>query len=160
MQRVNDDDVTMTDDYCYLYQGAPFTGIAERILNGQRVSEYTYRNGSRAGRGRVWDYEEGYLKQDAIYSGNAIHGMDQCWYENGRRKSLQKIEHGVCTKGITWDQFGQIVDIYVLDESDRLFDILQSSRILYERDLALSEAQAAREARLEDELDAFIEANT
>lgn len=60
--RVNEDDITMTDDYCYHFEGQPFTGIGVHAIDGRVISEISYRNGMRAGRARFYDAEEGYLK--------------------------------------------------------------------------------------------------
>ena len=158
MLRINDDDLTMTDDYCYLYQGGAFTGIAVRTFEGQVLSEYTYHNGARAGRCRTWDYEEGYLERDAFMRGNALHGMAQEWYEFGQRKSLKQYEHGICTRGLTWDQFGNVVEVYRLTEADPLHRTLELSRGLYASEVVFrTDEDAALTARLEAELDDLMQ---
>jgi len=135
---INDDDLGMNDGYCYLYLDKPFTGIAIIKVQGKFVSEIPYRDGTQYGPTRFWDFEEGYLEQKTYYSGSSIHGIDEQWYENGIRKSLQLFEHGVCCKGITWNQFGEIVEIFEIVSEDDNFELLQKYRKLYPEELDLS----------------------
>jgi hypothetical protein len=161
--RVNENQITKTEDYCYLYQGKPFTGIGLDYISGRLIRETKYFDGMKHGVEKIWDYEQGALVKEVCYRKNSTHGILQCWYINGQRKSLEYIEFSIRTKGVIWNQFGEIVDIFVLEEDDSLFQNLVLSKATYYLEpqetkdtYKLNEAELKRLNELEKELDELI----
>ena len=46
MKQIDWQDLVMTDDYEYLHEGLPFTGVAVRVIYGVKVEESTFSLGS------------------------------------------------------------------------------------------------------------------
>ena len=132
--RVDRKQLRMTEDYCYLYQDKPFTGIGLTSSRAKLIKETEYNDGARHGWDKTWDFDSGALVRQAWYMQNTRHGIEQCWYINGKRKSLELYEHGIRSKGVIWNQFSEIIEIYTLDEMDSLYEQLKLSREIHKKE--------------------------
>ena len=56
-------------------------------------------------------------------TGVLVSPFEEEWYDNGVRKSLSYSEHGIKIKGVVWDQLQNLVEVYVLDESDTMHSL-------------------------------------
>ena len=105
--------------------------------------------------------DEGSLKSEEYLRRNVLHGMSRHTYEFGQIKSLEMYEHGICMKMMVWDQFGTVVERYVLDDDPalaeirRLYDALGKDEPAYApdpQDRATLEAwEAVLDSALRDE---------
>jgi antitoxin component YwqK of YwqJK toxin-antitoxin module len=104
--------LTMTEDYVYLYQGQPFTGLAYETYQGRRLSETHYEQGFKQGLARRWYPGTELLYYELAYVQNVLHGTNRKWYENGQLKIESQEEQGVTLWRKTWDQQGELIEDY------------------------------------------------
>ena len=128
MHEIDANDLVMTEDYEYLHQGQPFTGVAVATLNGHRLTEEHFEDGCKHGVSRRWFEDSDQLQSERWYRENTMHGISRDWYESGQLKSESHDEHGITVKRTTWNQFGEVVEEYVLSSDDALHEILQMRR--------------------------------
>lgn len=102
----------MTEDYEYLYQGRPYTGLAYKDYRGKRLHETRYENGYKQGLARRWYPDSEQIFYEYHYDHNSLHGINREWYENGQLKTESHEEHGETISSTTWDQHGEVVETY------------------------------------------------
>ena len=129
---IDDDDLLYrVEDGAYLYDGEPFTGIAQgHTSDGALVSEIAYVNGVQEGLARHW-YPSGGLLSEEHYLNNSAHGPSREWYENGQLKRDSEYEHAVLVREMAWDENGALTEDFVLSEGDPMFKTLQDFREIY-----------------------------
>lgn len=127
---VDDSEITMTEDYEYLYQGEPFTGIAVEYYEGFLLGEENYRDGMLHGLAKRWHLESEQLASLKSYENNAVVGVRKEWYESGQLKLEEEIEEGIALRRTVWDQFGDVVEEYRVEEDEDpfLYELLQLKR--------------------------------
>jgi antitoxin component YwqK of YwqJK toxin-antitoxin module len=129
MNRVNADEIELTNDYVYLWDGRPFTGIAFELDDHENiVSEIEFRNGLQMGTTRAY-YPKGRLKREAQYENATLHGFARDWNEEGLVTSEEEYERGICIRRKTRDSTGNLSISYELKETDPQFEILRLLRM-------------------------------
>jgi antitoxin component YwqK of YwqJK toxin-antitoxin module len=128
MQRVNVSEIEFTDDFCYRYEGAPFTGVAEEYeRDGRLKCEMSFVNGIQEGISREWS-STGILISETAYRNNTLHGRRLDWRENGTKESEKIYEFGICVESKEWDEKGTLVREFHLEESDPQYALLRKFR--------------------------------
>lgn len=128
MNRVNTDLIEFTDDYVYLFNGQPFTGIGyETNDQGLVISEMEFQSGMQHGTTRGF-YPSGQVKREAQYQHNTLDGFVRDWSENGVLEREEEYEKGVCVRRKVVDSSGQLVLSYELSENDPQYETLQLLR--------------------------------
>lgn len=128
MNRVNVAFIDLTDDYLYVMNGQPFTGIAyEPNDDGVIISEIEFRNGVQAGITRGF-FPTGVMKRESEYEYNTLHGFAREWNEEGVLESECEYERGICLRRRMLDSTGQLTLYYELQEGDPQFATLQLLR--------------------------------
>lgn len=128
MLEIDDALIEVTEDYTYLYQGEPFTGIGHVKLDGQLIRETTYLQGAKEGLERDWDVDTGQLLSEQNFVNNVPEGLSQSWYENGQLKSQMENELGITVRRKVWDQQGNLVEDYTLEPTHYLYKLLEMKR--------------------------------
>ncbi|QVL30218.1 hypothetical protein KIH39_15300 [Telmatocola sphagniphila] len=128
MIRVNTDLIEFTDDYVYLLDGKPFTGVGyETDDDGVIRLEIEFQSGMQHGITREF-YPTGQLKREAQYQQNTLDGIVIEWDETGVLEREEAYERGVCLRRKARDLTGQLSVCYELNENDPLFSTLQLLR--------------------------------
>jgi antitoxin component YwqK of YwqJK toxin-antitoxin module len=128
MTRVNTDVIEFTDDYVYLLNGQPFTGIGfETNDNGVVISEMEFQNGMKHGTTRGF-YPTGRVKREVHYQHNTLDGFVRDWSEDGLMEREEEYEKGICVRRKALDSSGQVALSYELSESDPQHMTLQLLR--------------------------------
>ena len=128
MIRVNVDLIEFTDDYVYLLNGQPFTGVGyETNDNGVVISEMEFQNGMQHGTTRGF-YPTGRVKREAQYQANTLDGFVRDWDEDGVLEREEEYEKGVCIRRKAIDASGQLALSYELSEKDPQYRTLQLLR--------------------------------
>lgn len=128
MLRVNTDLIEFTEDYVYLLDGKPFTGVGyETNDDGAIISEMEFQNGMQHGTTRGF-YPTGQIKREAQYQHNTLDGLVRDWDETGVLEREDEYERGVCVRRKSRDSSGQLSVCYQLDENDPQFTTLQLLR--------------------------------
>ena len=129
MLKINDDDLEYNPETgLYHYQDTPFTGQAVEYFPDNTLSyEATFKNGLKDSIQKRW-YPSGIL--DAVYHSlkGGGHGTNQEWYESGKIRKEEIIEFGVIIQTTEWDERGNVIEKYVLRESDPVHRILHVRR--------------------------------
>jgi hypothetical protein len=124
---VNIDDVVLVDDL-YEYQDRPFTGRArEYSPDGVLIGELDFVDGMLDGDSRGW-YPSGQLKDEEHFRANGRHGLAKEWYESGKAKRETLFEHSIVVRDREWDENGNVIRDYVLDENAPQFKRLEARR--------------------------------
>ena len=128
MIRVNTDLIEFTDDYVYLLDGQPFTGIGyEANDDGEIISEMEFQDGMQHGVTKGY-HLAGQVKREAHYKYNTLDGFVRDWDDAGLLEREEEYEMGVCIRRKTRDSSGYLQISYELSESDPLFNTLQLIR--------------------------------
>ncbi|TNE51172.1 MAG: hypothetical protein EP343_03535 [Deltaproteobacteria bacterium] len=129
-KHVSMSDLHMTEDYEYLHEGKPYTGVAIEHFEGHPLHEMTFLNGLAHGPERRWYPESAQLRSAHTNINGAAEGEKRVWYENGQRKSVAMIEEGILITQTVWNQQGEVVEEYRVedDEDPFLFELLQMRR--------------------------------
>ena len=110
------------------WEGKPFTGIAYDLMpDGHVWSELEYVDGREEGIGRTW-YPSRQVKHDITYRHGGRHGPEREWFENGKLKSETIFEHTINVKKRVWDEQGNLIRDFQLDEEDPNYAILELYR--------------------------------
>jgi antitoxin component YwqK of YwqJK toxin-antitoxin module len=130
MTRVNADD--LVDDYpgytFMTWKEEPFTGIGfEATDDGHIISETTYANGIEDGPERSW-YWNGQLESEGANKGNRPHGFFKEWHESGKLKAEGLIELGSLIWRKEWDEEGNLVYDFKIEDHPNRLKALKSSR--------------------------------
>jgi antitoxin component YwqK of YwqJK toxin-antitoxin module len=114
------------DDYVYLYQGKPFSGVAyDNRPDGRLWSEQTLYAGVPDGPTRVW-HENGALKLEKYFKLGRLHGPLKEWNADGTPLSEAVYELGICIERRTWT--GGAVTEYRIDPTSVEFRKLEAAR--------------------------------
>src|SRR5262245_39507963 len=118
MIKVSTDDIEFTDDYTYLWNGQPFSGIGIELDEvGTLVSETEFQDGMQHGTTRSY-YPSGRVKREAQFENNTLHGFLRDWAEDGLLEREEEYERGVCIRRKLRDQAGELSLCYELNEND------------------------------------------
>jgi len=148
--RLSREQLQLSEDHVYLHAGRRFTGVAVDTDGGRRIGETTFRSGVRHGIAREWDPISGALIRETHYRGSVAHGIVESWFESGRRRSIEFLERGVRTKGVVWNEAGEVVEQFRLTKAHSNFEVLQKHRDWLGGDIEpLDGAQRAKEAGLD-----------
>lgn len=128
--RVESHQITMTEDYEYLYAGEPFTGTGFKIYKDLILHETNYVMGAKSGLARRWYPESTQLYYELFYRNNSLHGMQKYWYAYGQRKSFQIMDSGILVKGVVWNQSCEVVGVYRISERDWTLRLLSKGNQL------------------------------
>jgi antitoxin component YwqK of YwqJK toxin-antitoxin module len=117
----------------YLLAGEPFTGFVFDLHdNGQLEVEQEFRDGFASGAARNY-FESGNLEEESHWRGGVYHGLRRTWHQNGQLASEELFEWGGVLSRKRWDETGELVEDYWLQESDPEFATQQLYRSLYGR---------------------------
>lgn len=119
------------EDGLILLDGQLFTGISKRFYKGFPLSEFTYKKGKRNGLGRGWYVDTDALQFEYNYQNGTLHGSCREWYEMGQKKSITFYEMGVTIEKKVWDQFGQLVKEYHIENDPSMLKTLHQFRQIY-----------------------------
>jgi len=135
MTRVPNDSLVFKEGMMLL-DGVPFTGIGE-VLDATRglIAEYEYRNGLKWGESRVW-YSPGVRFQQGLFFMGTGHGKHREWYRNGTLKKELDYDLGYVVRRKVWDEDGDLIEDYKLQESEPKYESLQKFRKHYQDILA------------------------
>jgi antitoxin component YwqK of YwqJK toxin-antitoxin module len=130
MARVNIDN--LIDEYpgytLMTWEGKPFTGIGfEMAGDGHVISETTYIEGVEDGPERSWHWN-GKLESEGANKGNRPHGFFKEWHESGLLKAEGLIELGSLIWRKEWDEEGNLIYEYKIEEHPNRLKALKSSR--------------------------------
>jgi antitoxin component YwqK of YwqJK toxin-antitoxin module len=110
------------------FNGILFTGIAvEYYPNGTPLSEVEHINGLRSGWTREW-YQNGQIKLEQYFIRTVLDGIFREWHENGKLKTEKKVEEAIVVESKEWNQKGELLSEFNMDESHSLYTLLKSSR--------------------------------
>ena len=96
-------------DFCpdgerLLLDGVPFTGVAiHEASGGPFRGEEEYQDGVQHGVARVWWLPTGKLNHEQEWVRGQPHGTSRGWFPDGRLRSEEVYEGGVCVRRRTWD---------------------------------------------------------
>lgn len=127
MQRVDLDRIEFADDYRYLLNGVPYTGIGVEAVDGRAVCEMEFQNGIQQGTTREF-HENGRLRREAQYRNNALHGVVREWSDEGLLQLEEEYEFGVCTCRRMESPKGGMDIIYSIDKNSQQYSLLQLLR--------------------------------
>jgi antitoxin component YwqK of YwqJK toxin-antitoxin module len=128
MSRVNSHDLEFTNDYLYLLDGHPFTGIGvEYSERGNVLSEIEFRSGMQHGKSCSF-FPSGKLRREAHYENNTLHGTVREWDSSGGLVCEEVYERGICIRKSALDSSGSLTTYYEISEADPQFEILQLVR--------------------------------
>lgn len=128
--------VSMARDGLHYCDGQPFTGIAyTEYPDGTPRSESEYREGLVWGRSRSW-HKNGAPSDESHFFRDVLHGVAREWSPEGVLVSEVVCEYGITLSERTWDERGNLVEEYQLQETDADFATLQEFRRLYGDDPA------------------------
>ncbi len=123
--------VSFAQDGLYYCDGAPFTGITHtEYPDGTPRSETEYREGLVWGRSRSW-HANGALSDESEFFRDVLHGVAREWSPGGVLVSELVCEYGITISERKWDEQGQLLEEYRLQETDSDFERLQERRRLY-----------------------------
>lgn len=115
----------------YTYHGIPFTGVAFTVgRSGALESETEYRDGLRNGVKRAW-HADGSPAAEGTFRDDGLHGTYREWHPNGRLAVEQAGEHGILLSEKKWNEQGQLVTEYAIEEEGGDWQSLQLRRKLY-----------------------------
>src|SRR5947209_5600931 len=103
--RIQEGELDFDEDLA-LYEGRPFTGIAEcSNANESLLRQAYYRDGFEEGTCRDW-YPNGQIKLEWFAVRGTIHGKSTEWHDNGAPKSVASYIHGVEISYEEWSPSG------------------------------------------------------
>ncbi len=130
MKRVPNDSLTF-EEGTMLLDGVPFTGIGEiPDATGGLIGEYEYRDGLKWGKSRTW-YSPGVRFQEGRYFMGTGHGKHREWYRNGELKKETDYELGYVVRKKVWDEDGNLVEDYEIQETEPKYKSLEKFRKHY-----------------------------
>lgn len=113
------------------FQGKPFTGLGfETMDDGRTISETTYVDGAETGPYRTW-YLNGQLESEGESRLNRLHGFFKEWHESGQLKAEGLIELGTLIWRKDWDEEGNLIEDYKIEDYPSRLKSLKSSRSLF-----------------------------
>lgn len=119
-----------------LLDGVPYTGIGEVLDDGGGlIGEYEYRDGLKWGRSRTW-YSPGVRFQDGLFFMGTGHGQHREWYRDGSLKKELIYELGYVVRRKQWDEDGDLIEDYEIQESESKYKSLEKFRKHYEEVVA------------------------
>ena len=134
LSRYTTEQLDYPGDGLHYLHGKPFTGILEfRWEDGGLEAEEEYKDGLLSGRRRAW-HTSGQLQEEAECAWGVYHGRRSEWHEGGQVAAEELYEFGIKTRGTRWDEAGQIVEEFVLSETDPSYRILELSRSAFSDD--------------------------
>jgi antitoxin component YwqK of YwqJK toxin-antitoxin module len=135
MKRVPEKALDYTDDGYYCLDEQPFTGVGFSLhKEGWLEMETEYRDGTEWGMRRQW-YAPNKLLEEVRMRAGVVHGKERRWHPNGKLKEESDCEFGITLTRKTWDEEGNLVEDFKLNETDTNFASLQKMRELYKDDL-------------------------
>lgn len=137
MQRVNIDDIdieyTRSGSPVYTWQGKPFTGIAYELNSaGKLINETSYVDGIEDGSEKLW-YPNGQSESVIEVKWNRPHGKFQHWYEDGKIKYEGICELGYVVKRKEWDNKGNLLNEYSIENEPEKYKELLREREIFKR---------------------------
>lgn len=110
-----------------LFNGKPFSGIAfENNLDGT-VNEVMMVNGIENGICKEW-YASGNIKSEGHLYNNIAHGIWWTWNKEGSLTKERIFEFGILVKEKIWDEQGELLSAFEIDENHPKFFSLQIYR--------------------------------
>jgi antitoxin component YwqK of YwqJK toxin-antitoxin module len=135
MKRVPEDSLDYPGDGYYYLDEKLFTGIGFSLNeDGWLEMETEYRAGAQWGMKRRW-YAPNELLEEAQMRAGVVHGKERIWHRNGKLEEESDCEFGITLRRKTWDEDGNLVEDFELNETDSNFASLQKMRELYKDDL-------------------------
>jgi antitoxin component YwqK of YwqJK toxin-antitoxin module len=131
MKRVHDSLQLINGRACL--NDEPFTGIQE-FVNDEGRGETTFVGGISTGQRRGWfpsgtpSYEEEMLM--GVY-----HGKKREWHPNGQLAEEAEYELGVELRHKLWDEEGNLIEEFELDENDPAYERLKVERETYKEEI-------------------------
>ncbi|MBO0358414.1 hypothetical protein J0X19_10700 [Hymenobacter sp. BT186] len=111
-----------------LYQdGKPYTGTVYETFQGRTDVEYEVVNGVKQGRETEF-YPDGTIQSVSYYVGNLLDGPLMRYHENGAVEEKALFEKGVCVRSTSYDEVGQVVEEYTIDEKSAEYPWLMHLR--------------------------------
>jgi antitoxin component YwqK of YwqJK toxin-antitoxin module len=115
-----------------MYGGKPFTGITLEIKDDQVVEEVAYSDGAERGLSRSW-YPNGNFESEGEFKRNLQHGPFRTWHENGVLRSEGIFELGYMIWSKKWDETGNLISEYNIEDNPDALSGLQAMRSIGER---------------------------
>lgn len=133
MLRINTDDLIFFEwapdgEPRLSYNGNPFTGLALKLGEKSILkSESEYVNGYREGIQKEF-YSSGQTSTIYTRKWSRYHGPDLEWHPNGVLKSENIWEFGHKISGKTFDENGNLISIYSINDHPERFLLWESDR--------------------------------
>lgn len=116
------------DEILLLRNGIPFTGTGVFKFPDGRISiESEYVDGLLNGIERRW-YQNGVLKMETHLVDNITNGECTEWYKNGELKTFGLYEQGTALSYKEWNEAGELIENYILDQDDPEYKFLERLR--------------------------------
>ncbi|HET7077925.1 MAG TPA: hypothetical protein VFM49_10800 [Chloroflexia bacterium] len=123
--RVPFDNLDFDGNEFAFWEGKLLTGVAYDLQpNGRVWSEVEYIDGYEEGIGRTW-YPSGQLQDETTYHHGAKAGPERQWFENGKLKRETIFEHSIRVKERIWDEAGNLIRDFTIDEQHPSYARLQ-----------------------------------
>jgi len=135
MTRVPEDSIDYPGDGYYYVDGKLFTGVGfSNHKDGWLETETEYRDGTEWGMKRRW-YAPNKLLEEAQMRAGAVHGRERIWHRNGKLEEESECEFGVTLRRKSWDEDGDLVEVYEVKETDPDFKYVQELRDIYKGEI-------------------------
>ncbi len=128
MLRVNADEIELTNDHIYQWNGHPFSGVGiELDINGVLISEIAFENGIQSGTSRCF-YTSGRVKVESNYWNNTLNGFAREWDDDGLLLREDEYEKGICICRKVRSHSVELTVSYMIGKDDPQYTILQLLR--------------------------------
>lgn len=107
----------------YIHNEEAFSGIAFEVNSLNSLEETMIIGGLKNGYYREW-YPLGILKIEVHLFNNIYHGLKWEWYESSNIKSQAIYEFGILIKENIWDDNGELVSKYQINENTSQYNSL------------------------------------
>ncbi|MBS0171752.1 MAG: hypothetical protein JSR62_15495 [Nitrospira sp.] len=91
------------------------------------MAEMEFRNGIREGLSRAY-FPSGAIWIEQNYHYSRLHGDSREWFENGKLKTRSVYEFSILIECDVWDESGNVISVFRLDENHPDYKTLQIYR--------------------------------
>lgn len=123
MIRVDIDLLYLSNDYIWLYENTPFTGIGYELENGVLSIEANYRDGILDGATKI--YEDDKITEEEIWL-NGVMISKKEFYFSGSIKLEKIYEFGICVITKYFNEKGEMTCKEEINEENTSFELLQT----------------------------------
>lgn len=127
-QAVDYDDLVYTDAHVFLFDGEPFSGVAEeRFEDGSMRCIFPFTNGREHGEVKTF-FASAQPMKSTPYINGAVHGTEREWFENGSLRIERDVEFGILIRSRTFNESGALVEEYVRPDDDNMMEAVKRKR--------------------------------